>query len=445
MCRGDATHLHYVTHVNKVNLPTFPVFGHGSKRALMDTELHASVATFRVYTSGQQRPLSAPKAADRRVQTPPTRSDRMAATPVTEGPLILSRLATNEMSYLQVNNFTRAIMPRSHIWRVSDTELVVPASFTNYWLITFSGSRKAVVKLDQILRSLCKYDVLVEDDLDEELLEVEDTPKSPSIDCQNAEASSTPETPEHKLAHLHPAREGLSKERYFSNSANPHVDHRAYGSIKAELASPPASPPASPSVSPQAEVKPGSALPCRESIVVSRKVASKARLITPPEMENVQMIKQSNASMNLKTPTSPALTTPTMGLEPLPSHTTPLRSSTSPSRSDIKRYPMHMNDEGSNFTSPKPYEDLLLPVRDHSTLHKSLDTRFGPRFSHPLIPSSHTDHPYPSTSAHSPVPARLALARRELLAVGPNSLHQDVTTVGGYIGLKAVNRILRKT
>ena len=126
----------------------------------MDTGLIAAVATFRVFSS---RASTSPNLTT--PDLPPSRQDRMATTPVCEGPLLLSKLATNEITYLQVNNFTRAIMPRSRIWRVSESEIVIPATSSNYWLITLKGSPRSIEKFTRVISGLCRYERFYEKEI----------------------------------------------------------------------------------------------------------------------------------------------------------------------------------------------------------------------------------------------------------------------------------------
>lgn len=84
----------------------------------MEIGLTASVYSFRTSNSdlfaSRQRTLK---------PQPPDKVEWVSATLNTEGTLRISTLANNEMLYIKVNNFTRAVMPRSTVWRISADEM----------------------------------------------------------------------------------------------------------------------------------------------------------------------------------------------------------------------------------------------------------------------------------------------------------------------------------
>lgn len=469
------------------------------------------MATFRVFSSSH-RPMSAPTGAHSAAGAPPPpRKYWMAATTVTEGPLILSRLASNEINYLQVNNFTRAIMPRSKIWRVSKTELVIPASHTNYWLITLQGPEIFIAQLDQILRGLCKYELSSVDSqdiefyLDEELLTTscakfweateldivrnsrkrsdvvfgsilydyeEVQPRESdreslasrakrTISLGNAKTvlsesiSNDPPSRKQALSSSDtlsrmlksPARSAPTQRISVLDSPESahekdEVKSRSYASSPLSviaLSTPPSSP-EQPLMTPFPRNTTSSRerheMPKKEIeklIPSSKQVLTQIPLVMETPVETSSMIPEDQMQQSTRklqqnnvTPSSNAVS----------EH----HSCSSHSKSPMLAPQSEDNSTENNAQTPKD------PEKSPEKPLLSLEPKFEPRFSHPLIPSSHVSRYYPTNPCNgSLIRPRVSLQRRDLTTLGPSTLHPDVTTVGGYIGMKAVKGLLRRT
>lgn len=131
----------------------------------MDTGLIASVYSFRVKqsaasASSRRNSLEASASTSGcsfSSPQPPARASWDQITLNTQGKLWLSSLDNDEMLYLRVNTFSRAIMPRSTMWRVSLNEVLISTSMGSYWLLRLLGTAEDIEKLDTILRRSCKY------------------------------------------------------------------------------------------------------------------------------------------------------------------------------------------------------------------------------------------------------------------------------------------------
>lgn len=486
----------------------------------MDTKVKAHVATFRVFSSSP-KPMSAPSGSHKAVGAPPpSRKYWMGATTVTEGPLVLSRLASNEINYLQVNNFTRAIMPRSKIWRVSKTELVIPASHTNYWLITLQGAERWIAQLDQILRGLCKYEVSsvddedIEFDLDEELLNASYAEFLEATEA-NSDLASRKRSDVVFGPLLSRYEEGHHRERDRESLASSAKRTISLGNAKTVLSESISNDPLSrknaltvkdtPGKTPNS---PSRSAPSQRVLVLyspetSHEHDERNELFTSTYASSPQPI----AALN--TPPSSPEQFPTPSAKSISCSSTPLnehfgklekdsgaqstastrRKTAAPSEMDASREdfqnpsddrthslqqdtserhesditprvdmgPEEISPTESLVQKPLSSQHAIAPPEHNAhtttkievTLEKamnSLEPRFEPRFSHPLIPSSHVSRYYPTNPGNGPlIRPRISLQRRDLTTIGPSTLHQDVTTVGGYIGLKAVKGLLRRT
>ena len=147
----------------------------------MEIGLTASVYSFRTSNSdlfaSRQRTLK---------PQPPDKVEWVSATLNTEGTLRVSTLANNEMLYIKVNNFTRAVMPRSTVWRISADEIVICASMSSYWLIKLHGNSDDINSLDKILIKSCKYHILDTDVNTENLIKITPEPDTPDHATRHA-------------------------------------------------------------------------------------------------------------------------------------------------------------------------------------------------------------------------------------------------------------------
>lgn len=109
------------------------------------TQLFASVATFRVFEPppyGQS----------------PAQCQRKGVTQLCEGPLVISRTEGKELAYIHIGPFSRPLFPKSRVWRVSRSEIVLPQPTPGrYWLIGIDGAPRALERLRDILSGLCDY------------------------------------------------------------------------------------------------------------------------------------------------------------------------------------------------------------------------------------------------------------------------------------------------
>lgn len=501
---------------------------------LMDTGITASVATFRVFSSNQ---ASGSRAGYGQID-PPNSKDRMAATPVTEGPLLLSKLASNEVTYLQVNDFTRAIMARSRIWRVSSHELVIPATFSTYWLVTLHGSQRTIARLEKMLSALCKYEV----SCDEPIMDLEENSEDDDLlvsdnddDIRNREFGSVSPRRGHN-EHVRDARQTISRgkmsqmlngsETPWSSShssqamkqqnrqASKGSIHERYINALNEDSNHQLDPPLS-LYTPEKKDTPNSSInehPPLHHLSVDNGTAEQSNIgleslgdtdlsitssppLTPPsnggEVDSLPTISEtevqslgvpispgrsSNDFFNITDKAVPATnqsspiyvkteftkeapnpsvvtyTTKTtyIDTEPRMNSTNEQRDSVSESESvvDFSDDPPEsyseeaFSTEDTEISSTEAYKKYPHPT------DIQMRDKFAPRFSHPLIPASHISKFYPTRPAvnsQNQIRPITSLPRRDLTTIGPSNLHQDVTTVGGYIGLRAVKGFLRKT
>jgi len=429
----------------------------------MDTGLIAAVATFRVFSS---RASTSPNLTT--PDLPPSRQDRMATTPVCEGPLLLSKLATNEITYLQVNNFTRAIMPRSRIWRVSESEIVIPATSSNYWLITLKGSPRSIEKFTRVISGLCRYERFYEKGNTDEIDITEEqtdgdgeyVSSTPSFESQNVlDARQT--IKRGNMARRLNTLSSMNKEHRpkLDKEIVGDVTHHSSGSTSSTLWD------SSHSDSEHTTFVESGKNNFLEPIYVAEK--NEQHFETPLKPKSGDLISSPIVSV----PSTPVLMSSPKDAEPgiqkCHTESPPERDETQSQAESDTDYDSLETVDLTFDTSGQETEDKV--PADSKPTYPSFESRFAPRFSHPLIPSSHVIRYYPSFPSVSYVPPpnndslssggissnaiasnphsvhRLVPRRRELLNLGPSSLHQDVTSVGGYIGMIAVKGIMRKT
>lgn len=505
----------------------------------MDTGITASVATFRVFSSNQG---SNSRAGYGQID-PPNSKDRMAATPVTEGPLLLSKLASNEVTYLQVNDFTRAIMTRSRIWRVSSHELVIPATFSTYWLVTLHGTQRAIAKLEKTLSALCKYEVssdepimssqgdseeeddLLFDDNDDgrnsefgslsprrthnehvlnarqtisrgkmsQMLNGSETPWSASQSTPNTKQQdrqvskgsiheryinalhedSTPELDPPRRTHTK-KEESINNEPIIDHAPQHHHNptHHNSNNTTTELSnlgldplgdtdlSVMSSPPLTPS-SNNGEIDTFPAISETElhslGVPSSPHHPSKDTYNIPSEI--IPAVRQSSPiyvktefTKEVPSPSVVTYTTKTTYIDSqqridnhneLDDLTSETKSVSEHSDTPTERY----SESVSDTDEAEMYWFGVGNKHEQQPNDTVIKEKFAPRFSHPLIPTSHISKFYPRPAANSSDQIRpiTSLPKRELTVLGPGNLHQDITTVGGYIGFRAIKGLMRKT